>query len=90
MRLRWYPAELAATEGALAETRKLIEREVEKSVRVERLNQELPGCVRAEVARAQALAAARVEGFEGVQIGYLLEFVQPSSSADQTARVLII
>ena len=49
----------------MAETRKLIEREVEKSVRVERLNQELPGCVRAEVARAQALAAARVEGFEG-------------------------
>jgi len=57
-------AEFAATEGALVEARKLVEREAERSARVERRNQELPGRLIAEAARAQALAA-RVDELEG-------------------------
>ena len=53
------PAELAAAEGALAEARKQVEREAERSALVELRHQELSERVIAEAAKAQALVAAR-------------------------------
>src|SRR5512135_759977 len=55
---------LAAAEGALAEARKQIEREAERSAAAERRNRELSERIIAEAAKAQALAAG-VEPLEG-------------------------
>ena len=51
-------AELAAVEWVLAVARKQIERQAERSARVERRNQELSERVIAETPKAQALSCA--------------------------------
>ena len=57
-------AALAAAEWVLAAARKQIERQAERSARVERRNQELSERAIVEAAEAQAFAA-RVEQLEG-------------------------